>query len=142
MPVKYPHRAVIIAPAATSALNASIAQAIGPSSRDDLSFASITATKAGVTYQVCDVAITAETRAQYAAMLTNPTLLHGAVVAGWERKDIDPPPPDAATVAAWLASATVWLGDAWAITGGSIDDVLAGLGFARVVPPALPLGQP
>lgn len=134
--VAYPHRAVIIAPAATSALNASIAQAIGPSSRDDLSFASISATKAGIDYQVCDVAITAETRAGYLAMRDNPALLHAAVTAGWERKDMGGTPPTMTECAAWLAASTIWLGQAWALSGVSIDDVLSSLGYTRVVPPA------
>jgi len=133
---EYRFRAVIVSPASLAALSAGIAQAIGPSARDDLSFASIRATRGGTTYEVCDVAITAETRAQYAAMLTSPAMLHGAVVAGWERKDIDPPPPTLAEVTAWLAASTIHLTDAWAITGVGIDDVLSSLGFTRVVPPA------
>ena len=141
MSVAYPFRAVIIAPASLAPLSAGIAQAIGPSARDDLSFASIKATHAGTTYEVCDVAVTAETRAQYAAMLTSPALLHAAVTAGWERKDIDPPPPSLADVTGWLAASTIHLTDAWAVTGRGIADVLAELGFEYVPPPTVTLGQ-
>lgn len=131
-PVEYLHRAVVIVPESLLDLSRGIAQALGPSARDDLSFDSISATRDGVQYRVADTAITAETRAQYAAMLASPALLHGAVVAGWERKDIDPPPPTLAEVSAWLDASTIWLGDAWALSGVPVDDVLAGLGFARV----------
>jgi hypothetical protein len=133
-PVAYDFRAVIIAPETFAALSADIAQAIGPSARDDLSFESISATKSGVQYQVCDVAITAETHAGYLAMQTNPAILHGAVLQGWERKDMDGTPPTMTECAAWLDESTIWLGPAWALSGVSIGDVLASLGYALVVP--------
>lgn len=137
--VAYLHRAVIISPASMSALSASIGQALGPSARDDLSFASIRATKNGTEYEVCDTPITAETRAGYAAMLTNPAILHGAVLAGWERKGMDPPPLDIEQTGAWLAASVIWLGDAWAVSGVDISTILASLGYQYVEPPeALP----
>lgn len=142
MSVAYPHRAVIVAPASLAALSADIAQAIGPSARDDLSFESISATRDGIDYQVCDVAITAETRAGYLAMQQSPALLHAAVTQGWERKGMTPPPLTLTECAAWLSASTIWLGPAWALSGVSIDDVLSGLGYTRVQPPQVPLGQP
>ena len=134
-PVAYLHRAVIISPASMSALSAAIGQALGPSARDDLSFASVSATRDGITYEVCDTPITAETRAGYAAMLANPAILHGAVAAGWERKGMEPPPLTTEQTGAWLAASVIWLGDAWAISGVGIEAVLAELGFEYVPPP-------
>jgi hypothetical protein len=137
--VPYLHRAIIIAPASLSALSSSIAQAIGPSSRDDLSFDSISATKAGTQYQVCDVAITTETHAGYQAMQQTPAILAGAVAQGWVRKQMDDEPPTAQECADWLAASHIWLGDAWAVTEVPCWDILASLGFTYV-PPALPDG--
>lgn len=139
--VAYPHRAVIVAPEILAPLSADIAQAIGPSRDDHLSFESVSATKGGVLHQVCDVAITAETHAGYLAMQSNPAVLHGAVVAGWARKEMQGQPPTLTEVADWLQRSTIWLGQAWAITGRPIDDVLASLGYARVQPEQVPLGQ-
>ena len=134
-PVAYLHRAVIISPASMSALSAAIGQALGPSARDDLSFASVSATRDGITYEVCDTPITAETRAGYAAMLANPAILHGAVAAGWERKGMEPPPLTTEQTGAWLSASTIWLGDAWIITGAHVADILQELGF-EYLPPA------
>ena len=137
--VPYLYRAIIIAPASMSALSASIAQAIGPSSRDDLSFDSISATKGGTQYQVCDVAITAETHAGYQAMQQTPSILAGAVAQGWVRKQMDGDPPTAQECTDWLAASTIWLGDAWAVTEVPCWDILASLGYVYV-PPELPEG--
>jgi len=117
-----------------SALSSDIGQALGPSARDDLSFASIRARKAGVDYEVCDTPITAETRAGYAAMLANPAILHGAVQAGWGRKGMEPPPLSAEQTGAWLAATTIWLADAWAISGVGVETILQELGFEYVPP--------
>ena len=135
MPAEYPFRAVLVSPASMTILSAQIAQAIGPSSRDDLSFASIRATRDGIDYEVCDTPITAETRAGYAAMLANPAILHGAVAAGWERKGMEPPPLTTEQTGAWLSASTIWLGDAWIITGAHVADILQELGF-EYLPPA------
>lgn len=137
--VPYPKRAVIIAPASLSARSASIAQAIGPSSRDDLSFDSISATKDGTQYQVCDVAITDETHALYLLMQANPAILAGAVVQGWARKQMAGNQPTAQQCADWLADSLIWLGAAQSQTGIPVWDILASLGYTYV-PPALPEG--
>ena len=124
-----------------SDLSAVIAHATGPGAADYLSFESIRATKEGVEYQVCDAAITAETHAGYQAMSANPALLHGAVVAGWERKAMEGTPPTLTEVAHWLAASVIWLGPAWVLSRVSVDDILAGLGYERVIPVQVPLGQ-
>jgi hypothetical protein len=63
------------------------------------------------------------------------------VVAGWERKAMDGTPPTLTEVAHWLAASVIWLGPAWVLSGVSVDDLLADLGYQRVQPPQVPLGQ-
>jgi hypothetical protein len=136
----YLHRVVIVAPAAMADLSADIAGAIGPGEGDRDSFLSIRATRGGVEHQVCDASITVETHAGYVAMQSNPAVLHGAVVAGWTRKGLPGVPPTATECAAWLADSTIWLGPAAFLSGVSVDDILAGLGYERVIE-QVPLGQ-
>lgn len=137
MSVPYHHRAVIVAPLQLAALSADIAGAIGPSKGDRDSFLSISATRDGADYQVCDVAITEETHAGYLAMQTEPAMLHGAVVAGWTRKDLPGDPPSAAECTAWLAESTIWLGPAWVLDGRPVGDILESLGYELVPPPSM-----
>lgn len=135
--VSYPKRAIIIAPASMSERSAQIAQAIGPSKDDHLSFGSILCTKDGIEHEVCDAAITEETRNGYLAMQANPAILAGAVAQGWARKQMEGEPLTAEQCADWLAASTIWLGDAWSQTGVPVQDILAGLGYAYV-PPEMP----
>jgi hypothetical protein len=135
MSVEYHHRALIIAPETFSALSSNIAQAIGPSPEDNLSFG-LRAEKDGIDYGVCDVAITAETHAGYQAMLSNPAILHGAVLQGWERKAMEGSPPTLSEITSWLDAVVIYLGPAWILTQKPVDDILEELGYKRVLPPS------
>lgn len=128
----YSHRLTICTPLSLIPQANSIARSMDPDVGGDQSFSFVQATKAGVTYSICDTWVRENFYTQASILLSDPSLLHQICQADYTSRWADLIAPSLEDCTAFLSASKVLLTTRDSRT---LEEILIPEGFTLVPPP-------